>query len=73
MTCKDCGQPIHWADYGTEDGGTWNHDLLIDAVTCTGIFPIEPARPAPISLDGCACGGIGDTGSHFAGCAWAGV
>lgn len=27
-------------------------------------------RPRPIRLDGCTCGGIGDTGSHRAGCPW---
>jgi hypothetical protein len=28
-------------------------------------------RPQPMPLDGCTCGGIGDSGSHRAGCAWA--
>ena len=75
MTCKDCGAPIHWAEHGTEDGGAWYHDQLIDSWNCPADWaaPIEPARPAPISLDGCTCGGISDTGGHFAGCAWAGV
>ena len=31
---------------------------------------IAHSRPAPILLDGCTCGGIGDTGSHRAGCPW---
>ena len=30
----------------------------------------KAARPAPQLLDGCTCGGIGDTGSHSVGCAW---
>lgn len=28
-------------------------------------------RPKPQRLDGCTCGGIGDTGSHARGCPWA--
>jgi len=28
-------------------------------------------RPVPILLDGCTCGGIGDTGSHRPPCPWA--
>lgn len=31
----------------------------------------EVTRPTPIRLDGCTCGGIGDTGSHRRGCPWA--
>jgi hypothetical protein len=27
-------------------------------------------RPVPVPLDGCTCGGIGDTGSHRPGCPW---
>jgi hypothetical protein len=30
-----------------------------------------PPRPTPIRLDGCTCGGIGDTGAHRPGCQWA--
>lgn len=30
----------------------------------------DAARPAPIKLDGCTCGGIGSTGSHYASCPW---
>jgi hypothetical protein len=30
----------------------------------------RPARPVPQLLDGCTCGGIGDTGSHFGDCPW---
>lgn len=25
---------------------------------------------APVPLDGCTCGGIGNTGAHFASCLW---
>jgi hypothetical protein len=30
----------------------------------------RPARPVPQKLDGCTCGGIGDTGAHRQGCPW---
>jgi len=33
----------------------------------------EEAQSSPFSLqklDGCTCGGIGDTGAHFPNCAW---
>ena len=47
MTCKDCGAPIHWAGKGTEDGGAWYHDQLIDSWNCPVDWsaPIEPAEP----------------------------
>jgi hypothetical protein len=34
MTCEKCGQGIHWVPEGTEDGGSWYHDRLIDTWEC---------------------------------------
>lgn len=34
--------------------------------------PRPQLRPRPLPLDGCTCGGIGDTGAHRAGCPWSG-
>lgn len=31
---------------------------------------LAAARPQPIRLDGCSCGGIGDTGAHRSSCQW---
>ena len=53
----------------------WNdlaqrYDALADQ--SDALYAELSRRAEPIRLSGCTCGGIGDTGSHFAGCAWAG-
>ena len=44
MTCKDCGQPIHWAEHGTENGGAWYHASAAAVMACPGTGLTEPAK-----------------------------
>ncbi len=51
-----------------------NHDapaVREGVCECGALVATGTRRPQPIPLDGCTCGGIGDTGSHRAGCPWA--
>ena len=44
--CKQCRKPIHWVDKGTEDGGAWYHDHLVDTFDCPA-YPVEMVLSGP--------------------------
>ena len=69
--CPDCGRPTHYIfpgnPYDRSEG--WHHDHQIDLGTCwAGKAAFEASRRP--QLDGCSCGEIGGSGSHYASCAW---
>lgn len=71
-TCERCGETIElnaigtWTNFGRVAMGAGHY-----ATSCPdGVHEHQPAETVAFRLSGCTCGGIGDTGSHFSGCAW---
>ena len=60
-----CGSPGPWFTVVWSDGHSTTHCTAWDAKQDRVV------RPVPQRLDGCTCGGIGDTGAHSHGCGWA--